>query len=402
MQKVITGIESAVENTFPYLNSARVGVLSNQASVDTRGNHLVDLLKQCGHCQLTKLFAPEHGYAGNAQDMVTIRDETDKETGIEIVSMYGDTIESLSPTQEDFENVDVLVIDLPNIGTRYYTFAQTMAYCMKAAGQAGVKVIVLDRPNPIGGLQIEGSPLQNDFRSFCGIGPIANRHGMTLGELATMFHQGLGEGEAAIEPHPCELEIIPITGWRRQHYLDETSIPWVKPSPNMGSLNAAILYPGTCLFEATHLSEGRGTDEPFLNIGAPFANPSKWLDALHSTGISTEGVRLQPTTFTPAFQKQAGLLCQGLRIEIENRNKLQPYRLGIALLIAASRAFPKKFQWRDDPYEFIKDVPAVDLLYGSSTLREVTEGKKTVQDLLAELERFESWYSAARTAYFLY
>ena len=222
MANVIPGIDIAATADFAFLKGATIGVLANQSSVDTNGIHLVNLLNRSRHCKLAKLFAPEHGFLGAAQDMVSVPDENDNETGIEIISLYGETVESLSPTAEDFAGLDILVADLPDIGTRYYTYSQTLAYCMKIAGRAGVKVIVLDRPNPIGGVQIEGSPMTKPCRSFCGIGPVANRHGMTLGELASLFQGGFGDDEAAIEKHDCELEIVPVKGWRRSMYLDNT------------------------------------------------------------------------------------------------------------------------------------------------------------------------------------
>ncbi|MDA0350512.1 MAG: DUF1343 domain-containing protein [Verrucomicrobia bacterium] len=401
MPKVIPGINVGADTDFAFLNGARVGVLSNQASIDTRGNHLVDLLMK-SHCTVKKLFAAEHGFLGTAQDMIPIERETSEATGIEIISLYGDSIESLYPAPEDFQDLDILIVDLPDIGSRYYTFSQTMAYCMRAAGQAGVKVVVLDRPNPIGGLQIEGSTLTKACRSFCGIGPIANRHGMTLGELATMFRTGFGEGEATLEPHLCELEVIRTVGWKRSQYLDKTTIPWVKPSPNMPFLDTAIIYPGACLFEATNLSEGRGTDRPFEWIGAPWIDSNAWIDATKKVGLPTAGVALSVVDFTPKFQKHAGKLCRGIQIQVEDRQTFQPYRFGMALLIAAAQTFPCKFAWRKEPYEFIDKVPAIDLLYGDSTLRMVSEGRSSIDEIVRQLTQFESWYQASRTGYFLY
>ncbi|MCZ6672334.1 MAG: DUF1343 domain-containing protein [Verrucomicrobia bacterium] len=384
------------------LKGAAVGVLANQASIDTRGHHLAGLLKKSSHCKLTKLFAPEHGFFGDAQDMDSVSDVNDPSTGIEIISLYGQTAGNLSPTVENFAGLDALVVDLPDIGTRYYTFSQTMAYCMKVAGAAGVKVIVLDRPNPIGGAQIEGSPLTKAYRSFCGIGPIANRHGMTLGELAALFRGGFGEGEAAIEKHNCELEIIQVKGWQRSMYLDETSIPWVPPSPNMQSLETAGVYPGACLFEATNLSEGRGTSRPFELLGAPFVDPAAWIAATRKVGIPLEGVSLRAVEFTPQFQKYAGELCRGVQIHVDDRLTFKPYRFGIALLVAAAKTFPDDFKWRKQPYEFIDDVPAVDLLYGDDSLRNCAEGCSSIEGILKQMEDFERWYKSARKQYLRY
>lgn len=400
MKLVKTGLDIAATQGFAFLRDARVGIVCNQASLNSQGEHLIDLVVRHGNCKLKRIFAPEHGFRGTAQDMETVDDEVHDE--LEVVSLYGSGPESLHPDPEQLRGLDILLIDLPDIGTRYYTFSQTMAYCMLVAGEAGVKVIVLDRPNPIGGKQIEGSFLRYEFRSFCGIGPIANRHGMTLGELALLFQKGFGDGDGAIEPYSCELKVIRVEGWQREKYLDETSIPWVKPSPNMPSLDAAIVYPGTCLFEATNLSEGRGTDEAFLLIGAPFANGEDWLKTFSELGHPSEGASLKPTTFIPKYQKHTGETCQGIRIVVEDRTSLQSYRLGITLLVAAARAFPDKFQWRKDPYEFIKDVPAIDLLYGSSTLREVIDGRGSLDQVFNELESFEAWYRESRQPYLIY
>ena len=240
---VLSGIDIAASRDFAFLRGAAVGVLANQASVDKAGRHLVDLLQHSPHCQLTRLFSPEHGFQGEAQDMESVESQSDPQTGIEIVSLYGNTEDSLKPHPENFSDIDVLVVDLRDIGTRYYTYAQTLAYCMEAAGKTDTKIVVLDRPNPIGGNRVEGSYLEKSCHSFCGIGPIANRHGLTLGELALMFQKGFGDGPDAMAAHPCDLEIITIEGWNRSLYFDETDIPWINPSPNMRSLETAIAYP---------------------------------------------------------------------------------------------------------------------------------------------------------------
>ncbi len=400
MTTVQTGIDVSARNRFPFLRNARVGVVCNQASVNSAGVHLVDLIAKHSEGHLKRIFAPEHGFRGLAQDMEVIKNE--KHDHLEVVSLYGSDSNSLKPSHDHMKDLDVVVVDLPDIGTRYYTFSQTMAYCMTIAGTTDTKVIALDRPNPIGGTQFEGSALKRDFRSFCGIGPIANRHGFTLGELALLFQQGFGEGKDAIEPHSCELEVIQLENWNRSDYLDETGIPWVRPSPNMPSLDAATLYPGTCLFEATNLSEGRGTEEAFLLLGAPFADGETWLSALSDLHLKTEGASITPTTFTPKYQKHAGQRCHGIRLTVEDRNKLQSYHLGIALLVAAANAFPKDFQWRADPYEFIEGIPAIDLLYGSSTLRDVIEGRTSLDQMLEEIASFEAWYQEAQQPFIIY
>lgn len=397
---VHTGIDIETTKGFPLTEGAGVGVVCNQATQNSRGQHLVDLLCEQGNCDLKRIFAPEHGFRGTAQDMEAVEDE--RHDNFEVVSLYGQDESSLKPSPKLLEDLDILLVDLPDIGCRYYTYAQSLAYCMEVAGTTGTKVVVLDRPNPIGGTQIEGSSLKRDCRSFCGIGPIANRHGMTLGELAKLFQCGFGTGEDAIEPIKCDLEVVGVSNWQRSMYLDETVLPWIRPSPNMPSLDAAIVYPGTCLFEATNFSEGRGTDKAFLHIGAPFANGRDWLSALSEFKPFFDGVTLRPTSFTPKYQKHAGQECHGIHISIEDRSRLQSYRMGIALLISAARAFPNAFQWRNDPYEFIKDVPAIDLLYGSSILRDVAENRESIDTLIRELDKFETWFEDARSPHLIY
>jgi len=399
---VLSGIDIAASRDFAFLRGAAVGALVNQASIDKAGRHLVGLLQHSPHCQLTKLFSPEHGFRGEAQDMESVEIQSDPNTGIKIISLYGNTEDSLRPDPEDFSDIDALVVDLRDIGTRYYTYAQTLAYCMEAAGQTDTKIVVLDRPNPIGGNRIEGSPLEKSCRSFCGIGPIANRHGLTLGELALMLQKGFGGGPDAVEARPCELEVISTEAWNRSLYLDDTDIPWINPSPNMRSLEAAIAYPGTCLFEATNLSEGRGTKSPLMQIGAPYVDRHIWMEAINSIEPTFEGVSLEPTSFTPTFQKYAGQQCQGLQVRIQDRDSFQPYRCGIIMLAAAAKAFPKDFAWRSEPYEFKTDIPAIDLLYGGQNLRNVIEGAETIDTLNQQMESFENWFANARTEFLLY
>jgi uncharacterized protein YbbC (DUF1343 family) len=402
MPNVTPAIDIAATDDFAFLKRATIGVLANQASVDTNGIHLVSLLDRSQHCTLAKLFAPEHGFLGTAQDMISVPDENDNTTGIEIISLYGETAENLSPTEEDFAGLDILVADLPDIGTRYYTYSQTLAYCMKVAGRAGIKVVVLDRPNPIGGDQIEGSPMTTSCRSFCGIGPVANRHGMTLGELACLFQGGFGDDGAAIEKHDCELEVVPVKGWHRSMYLDDTDIAWSRPSPNMPSLQSALVYPGTCLFEATNLSEGRGTTHPFEMLGAPFVDPAAWIEATKKVSLPLEGATLSPIEFIPNFQKYAGELCRGIQIHVHDRLAFKPYRFGIALLVGAAKAFPDDFKWRTEPYEFIDTVPAIDLLYGDDSLRKAAERRLSIETVSKQIDTFESWYKSARTQYLRY
>ncbi len=257
-----TGLERLLDNPKRWLAGGRVGLVANPTATDRELRHAADLLHAHPDVNLTLLFGPEHGVRGAAQDMIGVSDARDPATGLPEVSLYGETLASLSPGREHLERVDVLVFDVQDVGARYYTYAATMALCMKAAAEHGLLVIVLDRPNPIGGVQVEGGGITPGLESFCGLYPIPQRHGMTVGELARLYNTTFGIG--------CDLAVVSLEGWCRESYFDATGLPWVMPSPNMPTLDTAIVYPGMCLIEGTNLSEGRGTTRPFEIFGAPF------------------------------------------------------------------------------------------------------------------------------------
>jgi uncharacterized protein YbbC (DUF1343 family) len=273
--------------------------------------------------------------------------------------LYGKTFESLSPTPAHLSQIDVLVFDIQDIGARYYTYAATMALCMRAARSAGVRVVVLDRPNPIGGLQIEGGGLDPGLENFCGLYPVPQRHSLTIGELARLYNHTFGIG--------CELEVVACEGWRREQYYDECDLTWVMPSPNMPTLDTAIVYPGMCLLEGTNLSEGRGTTRPFELFGAPFIDGRALADELRRYDLP--GVRFRPCTIEPTFHKFAGQGCGAVQLHVTDRRAFQSYRTGVAVLVAAKRLWPEAFAWRSEPYEFRDDVPAIDLLTGRPAVR---------------------------------
>lgn len=428
---VKTGLDCLVAGGFQSIRGARVGVLTNQAAVDCELQHLVDILLSGGSCKLQKLFAPEHGFRGSLQDMEQVQHTTDSRTGLPIISLYGTAPESLYPKESDFSDIDILLIDLQDIGTRYYTYTQTLAFCMKVASKAGIKVVVLDRPNPLGGQLIEGALLTNAYHSFCGYASVANRHGLTIGELATLMHRGVrvnggfpqagtGDGQNPdtnddlISGIDCELEIIKLQGWKRQMYFDDTHLPWILPSPNMPTLETALVYPGSCLFECTSISEGRGTTKPFELLGAPYIDGFSWADAVLQEGTSfgiiaakgqqkqLAGVVLRPSWFVPKFHKFANILCGGLQIHVTNRKIFQPFRLGLALLSALRKLYPKQFSWRKGPYEFIENTPAIDLLFGNSSFRVCLESGDDLATVVAEMETFEGWYREAREEFLMY
>lgn len=399
---VKTGLDVLVGASFSGISGARVAVLANSAAVDNLARPIVDLLLASGCVKVVKLLAPEHGFGSTAQDMQEVSHTTDQRTGLPVISLYGDSFESLKPRQEYFRDIDILLVDLPDIGTRYYTFAQTMALCMEVAGQCGVKVVVLDRPNPINGVDIEGAPLLKSCRSFCGMIPVANRHGMTLGELALAYQKGFGSGEDAWQPISCELEIIECQDWKRGLFFNKLRLPWALPSPNMPTPDTALVYPGMCLFETTNVSEGRGTTKPFEIIGAPYIDSARWIEAALKEELPLEGALLRPATFTPQFNKWAGKVCHGLQLHVIDRQTFQPFRWGLALIAALKRTHPDSFDWREKAYEFVTDTPAIDLLYGNPLFRQVVDSGRSLTEVEAQMLKYERLYRLERRGIRLY
>lgn len=336
------------------LRGKRIGAVLHQASRTRVGKSTRDALSPFN---ITTLFGPEHGIATKAQDMEGVGHTQEKAHTIPIYSLYGDSFASLTPTPSMLQNIDTLVIDLQDIGSRYYTYIYTMAFCMQAAQKSGKSVMVCDRPNPINGVSLEGRLIDAGFHSFVGMFDLPVRHGMTIGELARYFNDACGIG--------CDLKVIPMTGWRREMLWDDTGLTWVNPSPNMRSLNAALLYPGMCLLEGTNVSEGRGTDTPFELCGAPWTDSAALATQL--TNLHLPGIVFTTTEFTPTFQKHAGKKCGGVKFTITDRHTLKPYQTGLAVLWALSRQ--NGFAWRTERYEFVEDIPAIDLLTGSAAFR---------------------------------
>jgi uncharacterized protein YbbC (DUF1343 family) len=353
------GLERLLEDPRRWLGGARVGLVANPTTVDRRLMHAVDLLHGHPDVDLRILFGPEHGIRGAAQAMEQVGDSIDPATGLREVSLYGPTFESLSPTREQLAGVDVLVFDVQDVGARYYTYAATMALCMRIAATCGVRVVVLDRPNPIGGEQVEGGGLEPGLENFCALYPIPQRHGMTVGELARLYNTAFGIG--------CDLEVVTCDGWRRDQYYDQTGLPWVMPSPNMPTLDTAIVYPGMCLLEGTNLSEGRGTTRPFEIFGAPFLDARRLVEELDAYELPGAGFRA--CAFTPTFEKFAGRRCAGAQIHVTDRRVFNSYATGLAVLVAAAKLCPDDFAWRTETYEYRADVPAIDLLTGIPAVR---------------------------------
>lgn len=357
------GIDRFLQTPEDYVApGARVGLLVHAASITSAGTHTVNAVLASSHMKLVRLFSPEHGVFGAAQDMVGVGN-ADTYADIPVKSLYGDTLESLWPEIEDLRGLDALIIDLQDIGTRYYTYIYTMAFCMERARDAGVRVIVCDRPNPLGGIKTEGRPQERGYCSFVGWYPLPVRHGKTIGELAHHFNTQ--------ETIHCELTVVDLKGWDRHALGMGPGRPWINPSPNMPNLQAALTYPGTCLIEGTNLSEGRGTTRPFEWIGAPFIDSKQWITALHA--LALPGVRFIPWSFEPMFQKWKGQTCHGVQIVITDPEIFLPYRTGLALIHTVHQLYPNDFKWRTEPYEFVSDRPAIDLLTGSSEFRKSVE-----------------------------
>lgn len=387
-----TGLERLLEEPKRWLGKARVGLIANPTSVDRRLAHAVDLMHSHPGIDVRLLFGPEHGIRGAAQDMVQIGNARDPVTGLPEVSLYGETFASLSPTPAHLAQVDVLVFDIQDVGARYYTYAATMALCMRAAGEAGVKVVVLDRPNPIGGVQIEGGGLDHGLENFCGLYPIPQRHAMTVGELARLYNGAFGIG--------CDLEVVACEGWRRDTYYDECDLPWVMPSPNMPTVETAVVYPGMCLLEGTNLSEGRGTTRPFELFGAPFIDARRLVDELG--GYDLPGVRFRPCVIEPTFHKFAGQRCGAVQLHVTDRRAFNAYRTGIAVLVVVKARWPNAFAWRTQPYEFRADVPAIDLLTGKPAVREAIDGGADVETVMRIACAGTEAYDAGRSRALLY
>ena len=376
MTRVVTGLEVLLE-TPELVGGRRWALLANHAAVTADLDPARGVLATAGVGSLVCLFSPEHGLDGIAQDMEAVADEGDPITGAEVRSLYGSDAATLMPSAEDLEGVEVLVVDLPDIGTRHYTFAATMDAAMTACERGGVEVMVLDRPNPIGGVQREGGLVRAGFESFVSQLPVPVRHGLTLGEIALLLHR-----ERSPE---LELTVVPCRGWHRSDWWDATGLPWVPPSPNMPTLDTAAFYPGLCLVEATTLSEGRGTTRPFHLVGAPWVDADELVTALRGRDI--QGVAFRAVRFRPQFQKHALEVCSGVEIHVTDRMALQPLALGLELLRAVRQLDPESFAWRPDPYEFVVDVPAIDLLTGSAAAREALERGEDFEPLLADWRR---------------
>lgn len=385
------GLEMLLDDPRP-IAGKKIGLVTNQSAVTRDLRHAVRLLHAGRGWKLVALFGPEHGIWGEAQDMEHVEQSTDPLTGLTVYSLYGSEEKDLAPRRDVLKTLDALVIDLQDIGSRYYTFIYTMALCMRAAAPIGLPVIVLDRPNPIDGVHLEGNIREEKYSSFVGLFPLPTRHGMTAGELARYFN--------SVFKLNCDLTIIPMRGWRRGMWWGDTGLPWVIPSPNMPTVYTATVYPGMCLVEGTNLSEGRGTTHPFEFFGAPWIDPFKFAERLNSAGLP--GVRFRPHYFMPQFQKHAGKVCGGAELHVTNRWEFEPYRTGLWCVKIARDMDSEKFDWRRETYEFVSDRLAIDLLAGSDRYRILVESGGNVDDWVAEWEESLRDFAQTREEYLLY
>ena len=390
VQPVQLGLERLLEEVPASIRGSRIGLICNQASVDHGFRHAADLVHEHSDIDLRALFGPQHGIRGDVQDnMIETEHSIDRKTGLRVHSLYSETRE---PTDAMLQDIDAFIFDMQDVGCRIYTFVYTLANCMRAARRLGKKVIVCDRPNPINGAGIAGNILEPEYASFVGQFPLPTRHGMTVGELAQMFNEHFKIG--------CDLEVIPMIGWKREFWHDDTDAPWVLPSPNMPTLDAATVFPGTVHFEGTQISEGRGTTKPFELIGAPYIDPDDYADRLNDLGLA--GVYFRSCVFQPTFQKHAGVSCGGAQIHVLDRDLFEPWITGIAMAKFAHDMYRDEFRWKEPPYEYVYDKNPFDVISGTAKIREALEQGIELDVIAGETKVPLEEFKKLREAYLLY
>lgn len=390
-QKLLTGADRLVSEFSGIIKGKRIGLVTNESGILSDGTPLVDALSKMKDFKVTALFGPEHGIRGAAPAGSQVDNSIDPVTKIPVYSLYG---RHNKPTPEMLKNVDVLVFDIQSIGARFYTYISTMYYILEAGAENHIPVIILDRPNPINGVDVEGPVRDSTHRSFVGIAPIPVMHGMTMGELAKMF---IGEGWLKDGEKP-DLTVIKLKNWNRKNYLDNYSLPWIKPSPNIPDLETAVVYPGTCFIEGVNVSEGRGTYHPFLTIGAPYINSKDLIASLDKLG--TPGVELKSASFTPvsiptmsASPKYKGQLCNGISIKITDRNKFRAVPFGIKLVCTLQKLYPDSLKFRDSGF---------DRLMGTSYVREMIMAGDSPNKIIASWQKELDQFKTIRKKYLLY
>jgi uncharacterized protein YbbC (DUF1343 family) len=385
---VHTGITELLSRARPELKSARLGLLAHPSSVTPDLTASVDALR-AEEFEIAALFGPQHGFFGDKQDnMIESQSFFDPRLGIPVYSLYGDVRQ---PTHQMLDGLDALLFDLQDVGVRVYTFVWTMTLAMAACRDAGVKFVVLDRPNPITGAAREGPVLEPGFESFVGLYPLPLRHGLTAGEIARLANEAFGIG--------CDLDVVPCEGWNRAEWYDETELPFVIPSPNLPTLDTCIVYPGMVLLEGTNLSEGRGTTRPFEMFGAPFLDAHGLVAALRE--FELPGVAFRPCGFEPTFQKHAELLCGGAQLHVIDRDAFKPVQTAVAILYSA-RQLAREFDWRPPPYEYETEKMPIDILWGNDKLRSAIDAGVEPDVIMRDANEGIAGFEELITPYLLY
>lgn len=387
---VVTGLDRLAADdadAVAQVRGRKVGLLAHAASFDSRFRPAFQVLTAAG-ADVRAIFGPEHGFSGAAQDMIGVRDRV-CEGELPIYSLYGDSYDDLTPKRQWLGGLDAIVVDLQDVGSRYYTYVWTAALMLKAAAARGVETIVLDRPNPLGGQRLEGAPQRSGYRSFVGLYDVPVRHGLTIGEVLELVRGVEGIDRAA-------LRVIPMNGWTRTMSWAEMGLPWFMPSPNMPSLDTAMVYPGGCLLEGTLLSEGRGTTRPFELWGAP------GLDVRPLLALELPGAVLRRLAYTPTFHKHAGEVCDGVQVHVTDHALFEPYAAYLQLIAQAVSQRPPEARWRTKAYEFVTDRPAIDLLTGGPEYREIVDRGESLDAYLGEQRRAATAFDEQRQGVLLY
>ncbi len=385
-----TGLEVFCEYPSRYPLGERLGILSNPASVDTCFRHTRDRINDLFPGRVAALYAPQHGFHAEKQDNMKASDDfVDPDLRVPVYSLYGKT---RIPAPDMMAPIDTLIIDLQDVGARVYTFIYTMAYCMEAAARQNVAVIVLDRPNPVNGITVEGNLLAPEYASFVGRFPIPMRHGLTIGELALLFNDHF-------HIH-CGLTVVPMENWHREMFFHQTGLPWVAPSPNMPSPATALVYPGQVIWEGTNISEGRGTTRPFELFGAPFVDPGHIKKIISPETIT--GAILRPVLFEPTSNKWAGQPCRGFQIHPVEPDLFRPYSVSLALLQAVIQLYPDRFSWSKPPYEYEYEKLPIDLILGNPEIRRRLESLEPVESIIQSWDEELACFKTISKAYYLY
>ena len=386
---VRTGCDILSGGKYTLPAGAKIGLLANQASVSSSLDHTADIIVR-SDADLACLFGPQHGPSGLTQaNMIEWEGYSDPRLGIPVHSLYGET---RSPLPETLEELDIVLVDLQDVGARPYTYIWTALLMMRACAAAGIDMIVLDRPNPLGGIEVEGPVLEGGYESFVGLWPLPLRHGMTIGEILLGINRE--------ESEPCALEIIKMKGWKRDMLFTDTGLPWVMPSPNIPTQDTALVYPGMVLFEGTNISEGRGTTRPFELSGAPWIDPLELSFALESAGVP--GAVFRPAVFRPTFDKYTGEECGGVQVHVTDPASFRPVLCAVAVIRAATELYPESFAWLDPPYEYETEKLPIDIIYGSPGLRDGIGAGMTAEDIASSWKRPLEHFLESRPGLLLY